>query len=146
MSSSVTWHKRTLEELICLTSGASLTELTERYEKKPNRVQLLVKKQSASATLEQDGLIGPPGARAGDDLNSYILLRWCPWFSRTFGALSDANLYMLTVRLLRLDSEQAPILLELLSAVCLVLKQPNVPYIPTCRDPAGADRFLFSDC
>lgn len=145
MNSSVPWHKRTLEELICLTSGASLTELTERYEKKPKRVQLLVKKQSTS-TVEQDSLIEPPKACASDDLNSYILLRWCPWFSQMFGVLTDANLCMLTVRLLRLNSEQAPILLELLLAVYLVLKQPNVPYIPTYRDPAGADRFLFSDC
>lgn len=137
------WHKLTLEELICLTSSESLTELTERYKKKSNRVQLLIKKQNS--THEPDSLIEPPRAHAQDSFNWYIILRWCPWFSRTFGVLSDMHLYMLTIRLLRLNSEQAPILLELLTAVSLVLKQPNVPCLPTCQDPARAERFLFSD-
>lgn len=141
MSCGATWHELTLEELICLTSSKSLMELTTEYEKKPNRVQLLINKQSR--TSEPDKSLTPPRASAQDDLNSYIILRWCPWFSRTFGVLSEAHLNMLTIRLLRLNSEEAPILLELLTAVLLVLKLPNVPYSPTCRDPSQAERFLF---
>lgn len=140
-----TWHELTLEELICLTSSKSLSELTREYEKKPNRVQLLIDDKQRSANNEQPGdeSLTPPRAVAQDDLKSYTVLRWCPWFSRTFGVLSDAHLNMLTVRLLRLNSEENPILLELLTAVTLVLKLPNVPYAPTCRDPSQAERFLF---
>lgn len=144
MGSSATWHEMTLEELICLTSSKSLKEITKCYEKKPNRVQLLIKRQTS--TRKPDIPIEPPRAYAQDNLNSYIVLKWCPWFSRTFGVLSEMNLYMLTIRVLRLHSVQAPILLELLAAASLVLKQPNVPYLPTCQDPAQAERFLFSDC
>lgn len=135
------WHTLTLEELICLTSSKSLVELTKEYEKKPNRVQLFSHMQSS--TEELDINLTPPRAGAQDDLNSYIILRWCPWFSRTFGVLNDSNLNMLTIRLLRLNSEETPILLELLTVVSLVLKQPNVPYSPTCQDQSVAERFLF---
>lgn len=141
MSWPTTLHELTLEELICLTSSKTLTELTKDYETKPNRVQLLISKESS--ICEPDNSLIPPQASAQDDLNSYIILRWCPWFSRTFGVLSDATLNMLTLRLLRLNSEEAPILLEVLTAVSLVLKQPNVPYSPTCRDPSRAERFIF---
>lgn len=103
MNWGATWHELTLEESICLTSSKSLTELTTEYEKKPNRVQLLINTQRS--TSEPDKSLTPPRAGAQDDLNSYIILRWCPWFSRTFGVLSEANLSTLTIRLLRLNSE-----------------------------------------
>jgi hypothetical protein len=141
MSWATTLHKLTLEELICLTSSKSLSELTKDYDMKPNRVQLLINKERSMCEL--DNSLTPPQASAQDDLNTYIILRWCPWFSQTFGVLSDSNLNMLTIRLLRLNSEEAPILLEVLTAVSLVLKQPNVPYSPTCRDPSRAERFIF---
>ena len=141
MSWAAMWHELTLEELICFTSTRSLMELTEEYEKKPNRVQLLI--NSRSWRSEPDPSLIPPRASAQDDLNSYTILRWCPWFSRTFGVLSDADLNMLTIRVLRLNSEASPILLELLTAASLVLKLPNVPYAPTCRDPSQVERFLF---
>lgn len=112
-------------------SSKSLTELTKEYEKKPNRVQLLlINKQSSMSELDES--LTPPRPGAQDDLNSYIILRWCPWFSQMFGVLSDENLNMLMIRLLRLNSEEAPILLELLTAAALVLKQPNIPYLPSC--------------
>jgi hypothetical protein len=141
MSWATTLHKLTLEELICLTSSKSLSELTKDYDMKPNRVQLLINKERSMCEL--DNSLTPPQASAQDDLNTYIILRWCPWFSQTFGVLSDSNLNMLTIRLLRLNSEEAPILLEVLTAVSLVLKQPNVPYSPTCPDPSRAERFIF---
>ena len=134
------WHTQTLEELLCLTSSTSLAKLTKDYEKKPNRVQLLI---NAVKHSEPDNGLTPPQVGAQDDLNSYIVLRWCPWFSRTFGVLSEENLNMLTIRLLRLSSEEAPIQLELLAATSLVLKLPNIPYAPTCGDPSQAERFLF---
>lgn len=141
MSWATLLHKLTLEELICLTSSKSLSELTKEYNMKPNRVQLLINKERSMCEL--DNSLIPPQASAQDDLNTYIILRWCPWFSQTFGVLSDSNLNMLTIRLLRLNSEAAPILLEVLTAVSLVLKQPNVPYSPTCPDPSRAERFIF---
>lgn len=140
MSWVATWHKLTLEELLCLTSSRSQTELAKEYENKPNRVQLMIGSQRSS---EPDLNHVPPQASAQDDLNSYIMLRWCPWFSRTFGVLSEANLNMLTLRLLRLNSEEAPILLELVTAAMLVLTQPNIPHSPICQEPRGAERFLF---
>lgn len=141
MSWATTLHRLTLEELICLTSSKSLSELTKDYDMKPNPVQLLINKERS--TCELDNSLIPPKASAQDDLNTYIILRWCPWFSQTFGVLSDSILNMLTIRLLRLNSEEAPILLEVLIAVSLVLKQPNVPYSPTCPDPSRAERFIF---
>lgn len=140
MSLGDTWHKLTLEELICLTSSKSLVELTKEYEKKPNQVQLLITDQGAMAELDND--LTPPRAGAQDNLNSYIILRWCPWFSQAFGVILDANLNMLTLDLLRFYTEDAPILLELLTATSLVLKQPNIPYSPTCRDESQVARFL----
>lgn len=140
MSWATAWHELTLEDLICLTSSRSCVELTKEYETKPNRLQLMINVQSSNEpVLDQ----APPRATAQDDLNSYIMLRWCPWFSQTFGRLSDANLNMLAVRLLRLNSEEAPILLELVIAVMLVLTQPNIPHAPTCHEPHRAERFLF---
>ena len=136
------WHKLTLEELLCLTSSKSLVELTKEYEKRPNRVQLFLRKQSCTGGLVDHGH-APPCASAQDDLDSYIILRWCPWFSNMFGVLSDANLNMLTLKLLRLNSEEHPISLELLSTALLVLTQPNVPFTPTCRDSSQAQTFLF---
>ena len=143
MSWGPTWHELTLEELICLTSSKSLRELNKGYDMKPNRVPLLIKKQSSTSKLD-DVSLRPPQSGAQDDLNSYIILKWCPWFSRMFGVLSDANLNTLTLRLLRLNSEEAPVLLELLTAAVLVLTHPNVPYSPTYQDPCLAEQFLFS--
>lgn len=136
------WHKLTLEELMCLTSSKSRTELAKDYEDKPNRVQLLSSTKQSCNEPPDDSLV-PPQASAQDDLNSYIILKWCPWFSQTFGVLSDANLNMLTLRLLRLNSKDAPVLLELLTAVALVLKVPNIPYFPTCQVQSQAEWFLF---
>ena len=127
---------------MCLSSSKSLAELTKDYEKKPKRVQLFSLLQR-STTEEPDGGLSPPRAGAQDDLDSYVILRWCPWFSQTFGVLTESHLNTLTVRLLRLNSEETPIPLELLTAVLLVLKQPNVPYPPTCKDLSLAERFLF---
>lgn len=130
MSLGDTWHKLTLEELICLMSPKSVAELTKEYEKKPNQVQLLITDEGVTGEMDND--LTPPRAGAQDDLNSYIILRWCPWFSQIFGVISDANLNKLTLRLLRLYTEDAPILLELLTAISLLLRQPNIPYSPTC--------------
>ncbi|KAJ8009790.1 hypothetical protein DPEC_G00068070 [Dallia pectoralis] len=141
MSLGTAWHELTLQEMICLTSGKPLTELAREYEKKPDRVQLLIIDQSATGVLPES--LTPPRPSAQDDLESYVILKWCPWFSRTFGVLSDAHLNMLTIRLLRLNTDETPVLLELLTAVSLVLKQPNVPYPPTCRHTYRAERFLF---
>ena len=142
MSQDAAWHKLTLEELIGLTSSKCLTDLAKEYDKRPDRVQLFLNRQSSTAELDTG--LTPPRPCAQDDLNSYIILRWCPWFSQTFGVLSEENLNMLTVRLLRLNSQEAPILLELLTAVLLVLKQPNVPRSPPCHNPTLAETFLFS--
>ncbi|KAI4822171.1 hypothetical protein KUCAC02_007730 [Chaenocephalus aceratus] len=79
-----------LEELLCLTSSKTVAELTREYEKKPNRVQLLIGRRGSAG--QKDESLAPPRATVQDDLNSYIILRWCPWFSRTFGVLSDADL------------------------------------------------------
>lgn len=75
-------------------------------------------------------------------MRSYIVTKWCPWFSRTFGELSEENLNMLTVRLLRVHVEEGPVLLEVLAAALIVLKAPNAPHAPTCREPLRALEFL----
>lgn len=146
MSSLCTiWHLLTLEELISLTSCKYCQELTHAYQEKiPPNVQVCMNQSANDDTGIFWDKFTPPVANGQDDLNSYIILRWCPWFSRTFGILSDSNLYMLTVRLLRLYSEQHPILLELIAAVALVLTQPNVPYDPICQDRTIVERYLFA--
>ena len=141
MNQSARWHKLTLEELLCVTPSTALVELTEKHEDKRNRLQLLI--SEGNSTLSEDKITAPPQACGQDDLDSYIILRWCPWFSRTFGVLSDGNLNMLTLRLLRINSEKRPILLELLAAVSLVLKQPDIPFLPLCQDASRAESFLF---
>lgn len=87
-------------------------------------------------------ILEPPQAESRCDLRSYIMTEWCPWFSRTFGVLSEANLNMLTVRLLRAHVEEGPVQLELLAAALIVLKAPNTPHAPTCREPSRAVEFL----
>lgn len=152
-SSYASWHELTLEELIRLTSPKARATSSGRHEKKPAGIPLLLRTRFERqrtiplGDVEQshwgDEAEPPPRAEAQDDLNSYVMTKWCPWFSRTFGVLSEGNLNMLTVRLLRVHSDDTPLLLELLATVLLVLKLPNAPRPPSCRDQSLATRFLL---
>ncbi|KAK2814712.1 hypothetical protein Q5P01_000546 [Channa striata] len=136
-SGDASWHKLTLEELIRLTSPKPKAALGH-CEKKPKEIPLphrtpldprttVRRRDSSRASRSGDGLEPPPLAEARDDLNSYVVTRWCPWFSRTFEAISEENLNMLRVRILRVHGDETPLLLELLAAALLVLKLPNAP-------------------
>lgn len=126
------WHELTLEELLHLTSSRSsggtgyIGQLSYRCD------------------FCKLGELTPPRAGSQDDLNSYIILKWCPWFSRTFGALSESHLNTLTVQLLARDSEDTPIPLELVASVLLVLTEPNVPLAPICKEAQHARLFILS--
>lgn len=141
------WHALTLEELMCLTAPKSPTDPTEDSESNRGTRGQRVIGEDDCAGAQNDGFRMPPKAKAQDDLNSYIILRWCPWYSRAFGVLCESNLSTLAVKLLTgtIDSKKPRISLELLTAVTLVLTQPNVPHRPSCADPSVARSFLFRD-
>ena len=67
----------------------------------------------------------PPRSRTSDNLSDYILLRWCPWFIGTFGALTERHINMLTRQVL-LDQKSIPLVLMNTFVVAIhILRQPN---------------------
>lgn len=122
------WHKLTLEELICLTEARPLGSSRERSRgTAEKRTQETTQSHDRHVNIDQ-----PPKAEVQDDLYSYIFLRWCPWYSHTFGVISEVNLNTLTAKLLSrtVERDKSHISLELLTGVTLVLTQPNIPYQP----------------
>lgn len=97
------WHLLTLQELLTCSS--------ERHPEEDPR-------QSTDNPK-------PPRARQSDDLSDYILLRWCPWFIGTFGALTERHINMLTRQVL-LDQKSIPLVLMNTFVVAVhILRQPN---------------------
>ncbi|KAK2841805.1 hypothetical protein Q5P01_012005 [Channa striata] len=147
------WHKLVLEELRSLTSPKPKAVLGN-CKKKPNEIPLpprtplglrtMLHRRDSSRSCFCDKLESPPHAEAQDDLYLCVVTRWCPWFSRTFGMISEENLKMLMVKLLRVHDDETTLLLELLAMVLLVLKLPNAPRPPSCRDQSLATSFLLS--
>lgn len=129
----VAWDTLTLEDLLRLTVADNLTGRGDACQ------------FSLTAEWSSDPTVSPPKATPQDTLCAYIALRWCPWFSRMFGVLSEENLNLLTVKLLAGTRTSAPVVSELLVTVLLMLTVPNVPCLPIIDDPSRARTFLFSD-
>lgn len=129
------WNTLTLEELILLTCSAEAERPEDRA--RGNRAG----ERAPSATDEP-----PPKRLPHDDLETYIVLRWCPWFSRSFGPLSDGDMNAVTVRLLSFpECSASTSALEVLTAVAIVLTRPNVTRRPCSHNPAAAKRALFGN-
>lgn len=104
------WHMLTLEELILLTCSA-------QAERSDIHARSCTGEFVPSAADDS-----PPKRLLHDDLETYIVLRWCPWFSRSFGPLSDGDVNALTVRLLNFpECAASTSALEVLTAVAIVL-------------------------
>lgn len=129
------WHTLTLEELILLACSAQSSQ--------PNNHTRSDYTGEACVLSADDP---PPKRIAQDDLETYIVLRWCPWFSRSFGPLSDGDMSALTVRLLRSpECSASTSALEVLTAVAIVLTRPNVTRRPRGHHPAAVQKALFRD-
>lgn len=127
------WHRLTLEEMILLTCSTGSRGNT-----------------GADNTVHTDRLFAanntPPKRLAQDDLETYIVARWCPWFSRSFGPLSDCDMNTLAVKLLRSSKcRNSTTALEILTAVAIVLTRPNLTQRPHSCDRTLAKRLLFKD-
>lgn len=100
----------------------------------------------AASSAPRRGYVGappPPKAAPSDDLYTYVLSRWCPWYARTYGAIADTHLNTLVARTLQRETSTNGTL-ELLNAVILVLTQPNTPSPPTVADQTGAEGFILT--
>lgn len=129
------WHTLTLEELILLTCSAQ-ADRSDGHA--PSR--------HAGAFVPSNTDNPPPTRLAHDDLKTYIILRWCPWFSQSFGPLSDSDMYTLTVRLLSIPECSASTgALEVLTTVALVLTRPNATRRPRIQNPATARKAVYRD-
>lgn len=133
----MSWHALTLEDLVCVSASQSF--LYGDYHVSFHDVT----GSYICAGCEQTESC-PPKAGPQDDLNTYIILKWCPWFSHTFGVLSEEHVNMLTFRLLARNSVRMQLPLELVTAILLVLTEPNVPHAPRCKDVRHTEHFLFS--
>lgn len=127
------WHRLTLEEMILLTCSTSSQGNT-----------------GTDNTVHMDRLFAAnntlPKRLAQDDLETYIVARWYPWFSRSFGPLSDCDMNMLAVKLLRSSKCcTSTTALEVLTAVAIVLTRPNLTQRPHSCDRTLAKRLLFKD-
>lgn len=129
------WHMLTLEELILLTCSA-------QAERSDDHARSNCTGEFAPSATDDP----PPKQRVHDDLETYIVLRWCPWFSRSFGPLSDGDMNALTVRLLNFpECSVSTSALKVLTAVAIVLTCPNVTRRPRSHNPAAAKKALFRD-
>lgn len=134
------WHTLTLEELIRLAEVRPLVSSHESLYGTEEGTRQLTWADKKEANVDR-----PPKAEVQDDLHSYVILRWCPWYSRTFGAVSEADLNALTVKLLArtAESNKSRASLELLTGVTLVLTQPNIPHLPKHPNSTLARTSLF---
>lgn len=87
----------------------------------------------------------PPKAKPSDDLYTYVLSSWCPWYVRTYGAIVDTHLNTLIARVLQRGMSTNGTL-ELLNAVLLLLTQPNTTSLPTVTDQTGVEGVLLTTC
>lgn len=129
------WHTLTLEELILLTCS---TQTDQSADQAPSK--------HAGVFVSSPAEDPPPAKLAHDDLKTYIILRWCPWFSRAFGPVADSDIYALTARLLGTPECRASTgALEVLTTVALVLTRPNTTKRPRLQNPTAARRAIYRD-